>query len=121
VTRPGNDPDRLKAYRGAGVEVLEVPDDDEGNLSLERALAALGGRGLNDVLVEGGGRIAAGLLRAGLVDRMVWFRAPRVIGGDGIPAAAGFGLERLDGAPGFERVAVERAGEDLVETYRRLA
>ncbi|MDH3474700.1 MAG: bifunctional diaminohydroxyphosphoribosylaminopyrimidine deaminase/5-amino-6-(5-phosphoribosylamino)uracil reductase RibD [Rhodospirillales bacterium] len=120
VTRPGNDPDRLAAYRDAGVELLEVPEDTEGNVSIAAALKALGGRGLNTVMVEGGGRVAAGLLRAGLVDRLVWFRAPRVIGGDGLPAVAGFGLEHLAGAPGFSLVSAERAGEDLVETYRRV-
>jgi diaminohydroxyphosphoribosylaminopyrimidine deaminase/5-amino-6-(5-phosphoribosylamino)uracil reductase len=120
VTRTGNDPDRLAAYRDAGVELLDVPEDAEGNVSLAAALKALGGRGLNAVMVEGGGRVAAGLLREGLVDRLVWFRAPRVIGGDGLPAVAGFGLEHLAEAPDFGLVSAERAGEDLVETYRRV-
>ncbi|MDH3595833.1 MAG: bifunctional diaminohydroxyphosphoribosylaminopyrimidine deaminase/5-amino-6-(5-phosphoribosylamino)uracil reductase RibD [Rhodospirillales bacterium] len=120
VTRPGNDRARLEAYRGAGLEVLETPDDAEGNLSLEAALQALGGRGVNDLLVEGGGQVAAGLLSQGLVDRLVWFRAPRVIGGDGLPGAGGFGLDRLDAAPRFERVSVAPVGEDLMETYRRV-
>jgi diaminohydroxyphosphoribosylaminopyrimidine deaminase/5-amino-6-(5-phosphoribosylamino)uracil reductase len=102
------------------VELLEVPEDAEGNVSLAAALKALGGRGLNAVMVEGGGRVAAGLLREGLVDRLVWFRAPRVIGGDGLPAVAGFGLEHLAEAPDFGLVSAERAGEDLVETYRRV-
>jgi diaminohydroxyphosphoribosylaminopyrimidine deaminase/5-amino-6-(5-phosphoribosylamino)uracil reductase len=120
LTRPGNDPARLDAYRNAGLEVVEVPEDKESNLSLEAALRALGARGLNDLLVEGGGQVAAGLLRQGLVDRLVWFRAARVIGGDGLPGAGGFGLERLDAAPRFERVAVVPVGEDLMETYRRV-
>jgi diaminohydroxyphosphoribosylaminopyrimidine deaminase/5-amino-6-(5-phosphoribosylamino)uracil reductase len=120
VTRPGNDRARLEAYRGAGLEVVEAPDDAEGNLSLDAALQALGGQGVNDLLVEGGGQVAAGLLSKGLVDRLVWFRAPRVIGGDGLPGAGGFGLERLDAAPRFERVSVAPVGEDLMETYRRV-
>ncbi len=120
ITRPSGAPERLAAYREAGLEVVEAPDDAEGNLSLEAALKALGGRGVNDLLVEGGGQVAAGLLRQGLVDRLVWFRAPRVIGGDGLPAVAGFGLERLEAAPGFALVCAVPAGEDMVETYRRL-
>jgi diaminohydroxyphosphoribosylaminopyrimidine deaminase/5-amino-6-(5-phosphoribosylamino)uracil reductase len=120
LTRPGNDQARLAAYRDAGLEVVEVAEDAEGNLSLAAALQALGARGVNDLLVEGGGQVAAGLLRRGLVDRLIWFRAPRVIGGDGVAAAAGFGLERLDAVPRFERVAVAPVGEDLMETYRRV-
>ncbi len=70
--------------------------------------------------MEGGGQVAAGLLSQGLADRLIWFRAPRVIGGDGLAGAAGFGLERLDGAPRFERVSAVPVGEDLMETYRRV-
>jgi diaminohydroxyphosphoribosylaminopyrimidine deaminase/5-amino-6-(5-phosphoribosylamino)uracil reductase len=120
ITRPGGEPKRLTAYRKAGLEVVEVPDDEAGDLSLEAALEALGGSGVNDLLVEGGGQVAAGLLRQGLVDRLVWFRAPRLIGGDGLPALAGFGLEELEAAPRFALVAAVPAGEDMVETYRRL-
>ena len=120
VTHAGNDPDRLAAYRDAGVEVIEVAADAAGNLSVAATLEALGGRGLNELLVEGGGHVAAALLRESLVDRLVWFRAAKVIGGDGLPAAAGFGLEHLAEAPGFELVSVAQAGEDLVETYRRV-
>ncbi len=120
VTHAGNDPDRLAAYRDAGVEVIEVAADAAGNLSVAATLEALGGRGLNELLVEGGGHVAAALLRESVVDRLVWFRAAKVIGGDGLPAAAGFGLEHLAEAPGFELVSVAQAGEDLVETYRRV-
>jgi diaminohydroxyphosphoribosylaminopyrimidine deaminase/5-amino-6-(5-phosphoribosylamino)uracil reductase len=119
VTRARGDPDRLEAYRAAGVEVVAVAEDENGRLSLAAALEALAAAGVTRVLVEGGGRIAAGLLAEDLVDRLIWFRAPRIIGGDGAPAVAGFGLEALAQAPGFRRIAVVQAGEDLVETYVR--
>ena len=56
---------------------------------LRALLAALARRGVTRVLAEGGAGFAAGLLRAGLVDRLAWFHAPAVMGGDGHPAAAG--------------------------------
>ncbi|MFQ6017550.1 MAG: bifunctional diaminohydroxyphosphoribosylaminopyrimidine deaminase/5-amino-6-(5-phosphoribosylamino)uracil reductase RibD [Kiloniellaceae bacterium] len=120
VTRKAGDRARLGAYEAAGMEVVTVGEDADGHLSLDAVLEAAGARGLTSVLVEGGGRVAAGLLRLGLVDRVVWFRAPRVIGGDGLPAVAGFGLEDLAEAPAFARGPLERAGDDLVESYRRL-
>ena len=83
------------------------------------ALTALGQRGLTRVLVEGGGSVAAGLLRLGLVDRLAWFRAPRVIGGDGLPAVAGFGLVDLAEAPTFALTDLTRIGNDVLETYGR--
>jgi diaminohydroxyphosphoribosylaminopyrimidine deaminase / 5-amino-6-(5-phosphoribosylamino)uracil reductase len=82
-------------------------------------LRALGERGVTRVLAEGGSRLAASLLRDRLVDRLAWFRAPRLIGGDGIPAVAAFGLERLDDSTGYERSGLIEYGEDVLETYRR--
>jgi diaminohydroxyphosphoribosylaminopyrimidine deaminase/5-amino-6-(5-phosphoribosylamino)uracil reductase len=115
---PTADPARAQAFRDCGVEPLEVPADRAGNLDVGAALRALGGRGMTRLLVEGGGRITASLLAGGLVDRLAWFRAPAVIGGDGLPAAAAFGIDDPAAAPRFVREAVHELGEDRLETYR---
>ena len=117
ITRAQSDRDRVAAYEGAGVEVMAVGTDTDDRLSLQAALAALGQRGLTRVLVEGGGAVAAGLLRLGLVDRLAWFRAPRIIGGDGLPAIAGFGLVELSEAPAFVLTDLMNVGNDVLETY----
>jgi diaminohydroxyphosphoribosylaminopyrimidine deaminase/5-amino-6-(5-phosphoribosylamino)uracil reductase len=70
-------------------------------------------------MVEGGGGIAASLLSAGLVDRVVWMRAPLVIGGDGLSAIAALELGDLAAAPRFLLLSSETVGGDLIETYRR--
>ncbi len=119
LTLAGQDA-RHRAFADAGVEVIEVAPDADGNLDLVVGAGALGDRGLTRVLVEGGGRLAAGLLRTGLVDRLVWFRAPRLIGGDGLPATEAFGVDRLDEAPAFRRIAVVEVGDDVMETYARI-
>jgi diaminohydroxyphosphoribosylaminopyrimidine deaminase/5-amino-6-(5-phosphoribosylamino)uracil reductase len=119
ITRQGVEAERRRAFETAGVEVVAVATDGDGRLSLTEACAALGSRGLTRVLVEGGGSLAAGLLRADLVDRLYWFRAPKILGGDGLPAVAGFGLERLAAAPWFRREAAAALGDDVLETYRR--
>jgi diaminohydroxyphosphoribosylaminopyrimidine deaminase/5-amino-6-(5-phosphoribosylamino)uracil reductase len=59
------------------------------------------------------------LLRDRLVDRLAIFRAPSIIGGDGLPASAGFGLERLADMPGFVALETIELGQDRLETYRR--
>jgi diaminohydroxyphosphoribosylaminopyrimidine deaminase/5-amino-6-(5-phosphoribosylamino)uracil reductase len=119
MTRRDAPTDRLDAYRGAGVEVAPLPTDAAGALSLTVVLHELAARGLTRVLVEGGGQLAAGLLRYNFVDRLVWFRSPRVIGGDGIPAIAGFGLDRLAETPNFEPRGATTLGEDVMETFAR--
>jgi diaminohydroxyphosphoribosylaminopyrimidine deaminase/5-amino-6-(5-phosphoribosylamino)uracil reductase len=119
ITRTRGDARRLDAYRAAGLKVIEVGIDDSKRLILSEALKELGNRGVTRLLVEGGGHIAAGLLKSSLVDRVAWFRSPKVIGGDGISAAAGFGLESLEDCPRFVLDAVGQLGEDVLESYRR--
>jgi diaminohydroxyphosphoribosylaminopyrimidine deaminase/5-amino-6-(5-phosphoribosylamino)uracil reductase len=101
------------------VEIVPVDAGPGGGLEATSLLSALGARGLTRLLVEGGGRLAAALLEAGLVDRLAWFRAGAVIGGDGRPAVAGLALRELAAAPRFRREAVLPLGDDLLETYVR--
>ena len=103
----------------AGAEVLKIPAGPDGRPAASAILAALGGRGITRLLVEGGSRMATALLEAGLVDRIAWFRAPVLIGADGLPATAMLGLQRLSAAPRFHLAAVERLGPDLLESYER--
>lgn len=119
VTLAEGDEARKEAFLGCGVELVEVGADAAGGVDLAEALAALAKRGLTRVLVEGGAALAAGLLRAGLVDRLAWFRAAKIIGGDGVPAVAAFGLEKLADAPRFRRLSVETVGEDVLEEFTR--
>jgi diaminohydroxyphosphoribosylaminopyrimidine deaminase/5-amino-6-(5-phosphoribosylamino)uracil reductase len=110
---------RRRALAGQGVEIIAMEPDAAGGIGLAALLRALGGKGLTRLLVEGGGALAASLLRANLVDRLVWMRAPLTLGGDGIAAIAALGLGGLAAAPRFELVSSEAAAGDLIETYRR--
>jgi len=118
VTLPSAAPERQAELSRRGVELIAVAPDEAGRIDLAAALRALGDRGLTRILVEGGGTLAASLLRAGLVDRLVWAHAPLLIGGDGIPSVAALGLDHLAAAPGFELLATERVGADVVESFR---
>ncbi|MEA1676316.1 bifunctional diaminohydroxyphosphoribosylaminopyrimidine deaminase/5-amino-6-(5-phosphoribosylamino)uracil reductase RibD [Nitrospirillum sp. BR 11163] len=120
ATLAGGDATRRRAYQECGVEIIEIPADADGVMPLAEVLAALGGRGLTRVLVEGGAQLAASLFKEDLVDRLEWYRAAKVIGGDGLAAAQGFGLEQLDAAPRFSLVDMRPAGDDQAESYRRI-
>ncbi|HWK45694.1 MAG TPA: bifunctional diaminohydroxyphosphoribosylaminopyrimidine deaminase/5-amino-6-(5-phosphoribosylamino)uracil reductase RibD [Stellaceae bacterium] len=120
VTLAGTDPLRAQAFVDCGVEVLELTADAEGNIDLAATFTALGGRGLTRVLVEGGARLAASLFRGGLVDRIEWFRSPAIMGGDGVPAVQGFGVDHLVDMKRFERTGLRVAGADLLESLRRV-
>jgi diaminohydroxyphosphoribosylaminopyrimidine deaminase/5-amino-6-(5-phosphoribosylamino)uracil reductase len=118
VTALGSDPGRREALLRAGVEIVDAMANEAGQIDLADALQRLGERGLTRLLVEGGGRLAASLLRARLVDRLVWLHAPLLLGGDGVSAVDALGIGALTEAPGFELVASETVGPDLLSTYR---
>ncbi|WP_404378448.1 bifunctional diaminohydroxyphosphoribosylaminopyrimidine deaminase/5-amino-6-(5-phosphoribosylamino)uracil reductase RibD [Caenispirillum salinarum] len=119
VTRPGHDSERLEAFTEHGAEVLEAACDESGALVPEAVLNVLGARGITRVLVEGGGRVAAAMLRDGCVDGLAWFRAGKVIGGDGRAAVADLALDRLAAAPDFAPVSFTRVGDDVLEVLEK--
>jgi diaminohydroxyphosphoribosylaminopyrimidine deaminase/5-amino-6-(5-phosphoribosylamino)uracil reductase len=84
---------------------------------VEAALSALADQGVTRLLVEGGGDLAGAFLAARLVDRLVWFRAPLVIGGDGKGAISAFGVDQLGESAQFSARARFVAGADLVEHF----
>jgi diaminohydroxyphosphoribosylaminopyrimidine deaminase / 5-amino-6-(5-phosphoribosylamino)uracil reductase len=120
ITLRHGDAARREAFLGCGVELIEVPGTPDHTVDMRAAFQELGRRGLTRVLVEGGATLAAVLLRAGLVDRLAWFHAPSLIGGDGIPAVAPLGITTLEDAPRFERLSLEPVGEDVLELLRRV-
>ncbi len=103
---------RLEA---AGAELLRVRAR-RGRVDLAAAWRALGRAGLNDLLVEGGGGLAAALLRNGLVDELRLFVAPVLIGGDGRELLESLGIRRLASAPRLDLSGVRRVGDDLLLT-----
>ena len=99
-------------------EVVAVAAED-GRPAIAAVLNALTARNIGSVLIEGGGRVAASFLRAGVVDAIEWFRAPILLGGEGRPCVASLALAKLADAPKFRRLGVEPVGDDLWERYAR--
>ncbi|HEY2132161.1 MAG TPA: bifunctional diaminohydroxyphosphoribosylaminopyrimidine deaminase/5-amino-6-(5-phosphoribosylamino)uracil reductase RibD [Acetobacteraceae bacterium] len=120
VARDGADPNRRRALAEIGVTLIEVAGGEAG-VDIARALTVLAERGITRLLVEGGGQMTASLLRADLVDRVAWFHAPAVMGGDGWPAAQSFGLRHLADMPRFVRHAATPVGADMLTELRRAA
>lgn len=79
-------PDRTAALEGAGVRVLRCAIAEDGHVDLRAAIRRLHDEGIRAVLCEGGGRLGAALLRGGLVDRLLLFMAPSLLGPHGVPA-----------------------------------
>jgi len=112
LTTPGADRHRVAALADCGVTVISVQPDANGQPEPKAALRALGQRGITRVLVEGGSRLGASLLRARLVDRLAWIHAPGVLGGDAKPAIDSLALPGLAAIPKFRVEGEERLGAD---------
>ena len=97
-------------------EVVRVAAED-GRPTIPAVLNALSARDVASVMIEGGGQVAAAFLRAGAIDRLEWFRAPILLGGEGRPCVAALALANLADAPKFRRLDVQSVGEDLWERY----
>ncbi len=110
--------ERIGVFEAAGAVPIPVPAGPDG-VDIPAAMQALGSAGLTRVLVEGGGHLAAALLRADLVDRIAWFHAPAIIGGDGRPGVQAFGIEKLAMMPRFQRIRVIELGADLLSEFIR--
>jgi diaminohydroxyphosphoribosylaminopyrimidine deaminase/5-amino-6-(5-phosphoribosylamino)uracil reductase len=105
-------PRKRRALAASGARLLDVRTRGR-HLDLGRALTLLARSGLTEVLVEGGGGLAAALLSKGLVDEVHWFVAPRLLGKDGRPALGALPVAALADAITLENVVVRRTGDDV--------
>jgi diaminohydroxyphosphoribosylaminopyrimidine deaminase/5-amino-6-(5-phosphoribosylamino)uracil reductase len=103
----------IRRTRLAATRVFELPPLADGFVDLPAAFRCLAEAGLTTLLVEGGGRLAAALLRADLVDEVHWMLAPKLIGGDGRSALGPLGLARLVDGFSIDPIQITRRGGDL--------
>ena len=103
-------PDRVAALEAAGVEVIPLRGGPPERI--RAGLRALGSRGIQSLLVEGGAELAGAMVEAGAVDRVAWFLAPLLIGGREAPSAiGGHGPPALGAAPRLGGAHVRAGGQ----------
>lgn len=98
---------------GAGAEILRMAGPGT-TINLPALMRLLGDRGLQSLLLEGGGRLNHAAWHAGIVDRVAYFVAPTFLGGRGLPVFAGDGVGRLADAVRLHEVRMECLGADLL-------
>ena len=107
------DPEARRALEAAGVEVLAAGGAD-GRVDLRALLAHLARAGVMSLLVEGGSAVLGGFADAGLIDTVVAFVGPAIVGGPAPAPVGGRGVERLAHAWRLGRIAVRQLGDDAV-------
>jgi diaminohydroxyphosphoribosylaminopyrimidine deaminase/5-amino-6-(5-phosphoribosylamino)uracil reductase len=104
---------KLAALRRRGVRVVSLPARG-GEIALPVLLRRLATDHVSSVLIEGGAGLAAAALRARVVDRLLIFLAPKLIGGDGVPMLAALGVRTMAQVPVLRIVDVSKLGPDLL-------
>jgi diaminohydroxyphosphoribosylaminopyrimidine deaminase/5-amino-6-(5-phosphoribosylamino)uracil reductase len=115
--RPGQETENRKIL-SAQVKILEVKESS-GQINLKDALKKLAQLEITNILVEGGGTLIGSLFDEGLVDKVIFFISPKIIGGkDAIGSVMGSGIARVGNAIRIGRIKLRRFGEDfLIEGY----
>ncbi|MCA1795975.1 MAG: bifunctional diaminohydroxyphosphoribosylaminopyrimidine deaminase/5-amino-6-(5-phosphoribosylamino)uracil reductase RibD [Geobacteraceae bacterium] len=98
-----------------GVEVIRVPHTSEGRVALDAVLDVMGQRDIQSVLVEGGAELNQELLQNKLVDRIMLYVAPKLLGGsDGCGIFKGKGPHNLNAAQPLHNLKVQTIGADIL-------
>ena len=113
--------DRINALRTYGAEILVANAKPGGGVDLRQLFKALTGQNIASILIEGGASINASVLAENLVDRIYWFIAPKIIGGQGaLGPVGGQGVADVNQAYLFEDMNIEPMGQDiLISAYMR--
>jgi diaminohydroxyphosphoribosylaminopyrimidine deaminase / 5-amino-6-(5-phosphoribosylamino)uracil reductase len=117
----GEQSEGAQQLRSAGAQVCAVAAETGGRVDIRAVLAELGNRLCNDVLVEAGPTLSGHLIERKLVDELIVFIAPKLLGPDAKAMLQLPTLSSLDRAPQFVLHEVHRFGDDLKLTYRPLS
>lgn len=104
--------EKRDALLSRGAKVLALSQDDNG-VDFHELLKQLYARGIYSVLIEGGARVASSALRAGVLDKLIWFAAPILVGA-GRDALGEYSLDALKDAPRLRDLQIERLGDDVM-------
>lgn len=118
VTQNGVDKKRIENLEARGVEVLQIPKwrkHPQRGLDLKYLMKKLAKRGVASILIEGGGKINASALEMGLVDKILFFIAPKIVGGENaITPVEGEGIDRIGEAIKLKDTKIRKFGDDIL-------
>jgi len=109
---------KKRAVEKKGVRLIELPVNNDG-IEMQPLLDRLGEMGITSLLVEGGSRVIASAFSSGIVDKVLFFYAPKILGGDdGIPICQGPGPELMQDCIRVKNIRVQQFDDDvMIEGY----
>lgn len=113
TTKRARQREKWKALQQAGVEVLQ--QEQEGEVDLQALMHTLGEKGIDSILLEGGGALNGSALKAGIVQRVNCFIAPKLVGGERAKSPVeGEGMDVMAQAAQLTQVTMEQVGSDFL-------
>jgi diaminohydroxyphosphoribosylaminopyrimidine deaminase/5-amino-6-(5-phosphoribosylamino)uracil reductase len=108
------DPEKVKMLERSGTQVMICPEKD-GMVDLSYLFRAAGAMGIDSILLEGGSTMAFSALKEGLVDKILTFVAPKLLGGASAPSpVGGTGIPFMEDAVTLQNMKVSRSGDDVL-------
>ncbi len=118
ATTPLCNPRRIEDLEKIGARILFIDQEKNGRVDVSSLIKKLGDMEITSVLVEGGSEIAASFLKDGIVDKVVFFYAPKIIGSEGISMVGKLNISEVKDALSIEKIRVKTIGEEfIVEGY----
>jgi diaminohydroxyphosphoribosylaminopyrimidine deaminase/5-amino-6-(5-phosphoribosylamino)uracil reductase len=107
-------PERIRALERAGATVVIVKDRN-GRVDLSELMTEVGRRGIASVLIEGGGEVNASAFNSGIVDKLIWFIAPKIVGRkDAVMVVGGAVGTDMNPTVLVRDISIKRLGEDFM-------
>ena len=114
ATTINSDEKKKQELRDLGIKVLEV-SEKKNKVDLKELIKELGNEGIDSILIEGGGTLNFSALEEKIVDKVIFYIAPKIIGGEKSKnSIAGMGFSELEEAPSLKDISYRKIGEDLV-------
>lgn len=112
IATNNKDLEKQNLYLKRGVNIIQFSN-------LTNLLNNLVNLGINNLLIEGGSEVSGAFLKENLIDKIIHFQAPKIIGNDGISAISDLNILRLENSLNFQKVKSRNFGQDQVTTYKK--
>ena len=114
ATTLNSNENKKQTLRDLGVKVIEVSEKNN-KVNLKELVKKLGQEGIDSILIEGGGTLNFSALEENIVDKVIFYIAPKILGGENSKSCiAGIGFSELDNAVNLKDISYRKIGEDLV-------
>ena len=118
ATSDKSKPRKLSQLQNLGATILYIKLDKNGQLNLRDLTRKLGRHEIMSVLIEGGSKVAASALKSKIVDKVVFFYAPKIVGAEGISMVGELGIASIKKSIEIKRIKIKKISDELmIEGY----